>query len=441
MASLLVCGSCTGLSGLSCLSNMACSCFGSVTKKSSFLTRLTYTVIFFLTSLFAWIWYKFGEGWYKNIPKYMAIHVNCTESKCFGVMSVYRITAVLCCFFLLHIGFSILSLNNHSLNKKWWGIKILLLIGSIIGSFFLPNQIFSAWSYIAIVGASIFLILQLILLVDFAHSWSESWMTKLGTNGTGDENAIWYYGLIISMSLLYLSSLAMSIAEYELFTHGSGCEINTLFITINIVLIIIGTIASIHPEVQTHNPQSGLIQSGTVAVYSSYLIWSAIMSQPEDILNCNRLTRGNDNFSMIIGTLLIFISVCYSAFRVSMQSENLLPVENETQYIVIQNEGENGNGENERENEIEENKQYKTKKSETYNYFFFHSCFVLASCYIAMLITNWNIAVKQSIGDGEIYVIDKSLGSMWVKIICSWLTHIFYLWSLVAPIIFPNRFF
>ena len=32
-----------------------------------------------------------------------------------------------------------------------------------------------AWMYIGMVGGYLFILLQLILLIDFAYNWSESW--------------------------------------------------------------------------------------------------------------------------------------------------------------------------------------------------------------------------------------------------------------------------
>ena len=34
---------------------------------------------------------------------------------------------------------------------------------------------FPAWMYIGMVGGYLFILLQLILLIDFAYNWSESW--------------------------------------------------------------------------------------------------------------------------------------------------------------------------------------------------------------------------------------------------------------------------
>ena len=34
---------------------------------------------------------------------------------------------------------------------------------------------FEAWMYIGFIGACLFILIQLILLIDFAHKWNETW--------------------------------------------------------------------------------------------------------------------------------------------------------------------------------------------------------------------------------------------------------------------------
>ena len=71
----------------------------------------------------------------------------------------------------------------------------------------------------------------------------------------------------------------------------------------------------------------------------------------------------------------------------------------------------------------------------TYNYSWFHSVFALASMYIAMLMTGWGS------GGEEKDLLDVGWTSMWVKIICQWATAGLYLWTLVAPALYPDRIF
>ncbi len=60
-------------------------------------------------------------------------------------------------------------------------------------------------------------------------------------------------------------------------------------------------------------------------------------------------------------------------------------------------------------------------------------CF--ASIYVGMLITNWTSA---SIITGDLSSNDFGF---WVRVIISWATVILYIWTLLAPRIFPGRDF
>jgi len=36
----------------------------------------------------------------------------------------------------------------------------------------------SAWMVIGMIGAFLFILIQLVLLIDFAHAWNESWISR-----------------------------------------------------------------------------------------------------------------------------------------------------------------------------------------------------------------------------------------------------------------------
>lgn len=71
----------------------------------------------------------------------------------------------------------------------------------------------------------------------------------------------------------------------------------------------------------------------------------------------------------------------------------------------------------------------------SYSYFFFHVIFALASMYSAMLLSGWTSDSENS------DLIDVGWTSVWVRICTEWITAGLYIWSLVAPIIFPDREF
>ena len=65
---------------------------------------------------------------------------------------------------------------------RFWGIKYLVLIGTIVGAFFIPEDqqgtFGTTWMYFGLIGGFFFILIQLVLVVDFAHRWAESWVEK-----------------------------------------------------------------------------------------------------------------------------------------------------------------------------------------------------------------------------------------------------------------------
>jgi len=74
-----------------------------------------------------------------------------------------------------------------------------------------------------------------------------------------------------------------------------------------------------------------------------------------------------------------------------------------------------------------------------YNYSWFHIIFVLGCMYVGMLLTDWQFFKAAASGDDGIYI-GRSVTSMWMRIVSSWLCVLLYVWSLVAPVLFPDRF-
>jgi len=69
----------------------------------------------------------------------------------------------------------------------------------------------------------------------------------------------------------------------------------------------------------------------------------------------------------------------------------------------------------------------------------------LATLYLTMVITNWTLPTsveEQHVDTNQPELqIDRGMTSTWVKIISSWLTIVVYVWTLIAPICYPDREF
>lgn len=83
-----------------------------------------------------------------------------------------------------------------------------------------------------------------------------------------------------------------------------------------------------------------------------------------------------------------------------------------------------------------------------YNYSWFHVIFIMATAYTAMLLTNWNVVEETrhwndgSGGgdDAQPVRIGRSHVAFWMRIVSSWFCLALYAWSLVAPVLLPDRF-
>lgn len=91
----------------------------------------------------------------------------------------------------------------------------------------------------------------------------------------------------------------------------------------------------------------------------------------------------------------------------------------------------------------DDGEEYDSKDDEKfgcqYNYTFFHLVFALAAMYIAMVLTNWN-TFEEVDGRSNFILIGQSWPAVWVKVVSSWICYGLYAFSLLAPVIFPDRF-
>ena len=63
--------------------------------------------------------------------------------------------------------------------------------------------------------------------------------------------------------------------------------------------------------------------------------------------------------------------------------------------------------------------------------------------YVAMLLTDWNVVrsgapPSDPDSDNDIYI-GRSEVAMWMRVVSSWVCILLYVWSLVAPVIMPDR--
>lgn len=79
--------------------------------------------------------------------------------------------------------------------------------------------------------------------------------------------------------------------------QSDACGLNKFFISINLIMCLIVSVVSVLPKVQEALPNSGLLQSSVVTLYTVYLTWSAVGNNPDR--KCNHSFFGDGDATKV----------------------------------------------------------------------------------------------------------------------------------------------
>lgn len=204
-----------------------------------------------------------------SIIKDVAEHkIKCEDAM--GYLAVYRVCFVVTLFFLLlalvMIGVRSSRDPRAGLQNGFWGFKYLLIVGGCVGAFFIPHGSFGhTWMYFGMIGGFAFILVQLVLIVDFAHSWAESWQENYQESG----NQNWFYALLSCTLVFFSLTIGLVAFSFSYYTgiHAGDCKLHEFFISFNLILCIAISVISVLPVIQEHQPNSGLLQASFVSLY------------------------------------------------------------------------------------------------------------------------------------------------------------------------------
>ncbi|KAF2719319.1 TMS membrane protein/tumor differentially expressed protein [Polychaeton citri CBS 116435] len=470
----------------SCCGAATCSAVCSACGKcqNSMATRIAYALILLTNSIISWL--TLTDWAVKKLQGVLLdyVTIDCAGHECFGFAAVHRVNFALGLFHFL-LAIMLVGVNSSKdgrapIQNGFWGPKVVAWLGLIVVSFFIPNQFFEVWgNYVALVGAILFLLLGLILLVDLAHTWAEYCIEKIEDT----ESGLWR-GLLIGTTLfMYMASIAMTIVMYIFFAH-SGCSMNQAAITaigllltvskVNLLLFIGISVMSIHPAIQASNPRAGLAQAAMVSIYCTYLTLSAVAMEP-DTKHCNPLVRANGTrkATIVLGAIVTFVTCAYTTTRAATYGLAMSTGKSASyQPIALEEDGSHGlvstqpqsrremraealrravesgalpaSALDESDDEDDDDITGKAKNDDerngtAYNYALFHIIFMLATAWIATLLTQ-NIGADKSVEKGDFVPVGRTYWASWVKIVCAWVCYGIFGWTLAAPTILPDRF-
>ncbi|NXI30566.1 SERC2 protein, partial [Sterrhoptilus dennistouni] len=429
----------------SCLCGSApcllCGCCPSA--KNSTISRLLFTFFLFLGTLVSIIMIIPGvekelhklPGFCEGSGSVLGLQTKVDCSSFLGHKAVYRMgfamAAFFCLFALLMVCVRSSKDPRAALQNGFWFFKFLVLVGITVGAFYIPDGAFtSVWFYFGVVGSFLFILIQLVLLIDLAHSWSQSWLRNADQgNAKG-----WYAALCTITFLFYAASIAALVLLYVYYTKPEGCTEGKAFISINLILCLVVSVVSILPKIQEAQPHSGLLQASLITLYTIYVTWSALANVPGKAGTA--LGLGEGCWDRVSNPWRGCLSLCPRAHACSRSLRSSDHPQVNKLMLTEESGAGAGPGAGGDTEEGGVRRAYDNEQDGvSYSYTFFHLCLLLAALYIMMTLTNWYRP------DETLQVLSSPWTAVWVKICSSWAGLLLYLWTLVAPLVLPDRDF
>jgi hypothetical protein len=462
---------CLGLAAGCCSSialSLGCATCGAVGGVVSKATRFSYALMLLMAtflavtmltdSLKSWILDSFKNAW--SLPE-----VECEGLDCFsvenlqqqaqnavvnqtmtsaeqklevklervvGALAVDRVMLGVAVFHFI-MAIALLGVQNSRdararLQNEAWSIKVALYVGLIVCMFWVDTAHFDNVTGLFKVGACLFILLQLTMLIDGAYNSYDFLATRMDEYGPG------WTGLTVCCTLfMYGFSLfvfGVTVAKHT--REDEGCSEGIWAVMLGFLFMIATSVLSVSGFVRDATngagASNGIFQSGMVSAYASYQVLSALINHPEQRCHLMDINDGSTSVKLI-GLFFTFVAVLWSAVRNGSHTEGGDGLTTTAGGGGGTYEMEAGGGAKKAEDD--------EAGGVKYNYSWFHVTLGLASMYIAMLLTRW----------GEIEGIDKTLKvvdsetSVWIKIYSSWMCFGLYALVMILPPACPDRSF
>lgn len=416
-----------------------CAAFKGVTGTSA---RAGYCVLFTTVLIVAELLRDYATPLLHKIP-WIGHYAQTPSQEWFGQQAVYRISLGAFLFYgilsaaLVNVKTRADPRDKH-LHHGNWVAKTFAFVVLLGVPFLFPDDVVYGYTWAARFGSGLFLIVQALILLDFAYMWNDAWVAR--------DSDFWYGALLACTVGSYTLSIALIGLMYKWFKpDGAGpCSLNMWLVTLTLFIVLGLSAVALHPAA---GHRGSLFPASIVGLYCTFLCYSALASEPYSE-PCNGLAHSKaTSQSALVGAMAVtLLSVVYSAVRAGSTSGLLStsddgddggPTAREEDSeveapLVDRTDGEEGDQAMSRECTTT---QSQDSRPPAYSYSFFHLIFALASMYIAMLMTGWGTV------DLHASQLDVSWTSVWVKMATCWLVAALYGWSLVAPTVLPDRDF
>lgn len=358
------------------------------------------------------------------------------QDNCIYRQMIYRAS------FSLFVVFTVLAMfvycSDYS-NRSFWIIKFASALGLFIALWWGENSFFSGWAEATRVFSFLWLLVQGLLFIDFAHDVHDIMMKE-----TDDaENS---FPQIAYLTLSGGSLVAAVVGFIFLFKDYTGCDIGMFFTVTTLVVGVLTTIVSLLDVVN-----KGLLTPCLVFAYSVFMCWYALLSNPNQ--DCNP-TADSEHGGAIDTSIAVVASVSATVVLYCvMNGTRIVNVFDPRGEGVLQsyqpdskqqaalNATLTGTAANTAPGEDSTLSGATPTQSAVLpedasgspiERVFFCVIMILVSCYSTMILTNWGKTNGEPVSGGNT---NEMYESQWLKIISQWLFLLFYMKVLHAAYI------
>eukprot|EP00796_Vickermania_ingenoplastis_P004814 gene4814-3456_t len=366
-----------------------------------FIVRVQYAIYLFL-GLLASLLLRGSLG--KLFSKFPILQKGCSAAvgdACAGEMVAYRISFALAVFFFIHwlsvsdLTCCIASSSRAKMQTSFFTVKSVVLGFILAGTFFIPNTFFYLYAYVCMFASALFLLLNIIFMVDFSYFWNDDWGRRAEHNGK------WMWYLLIVAAGSFLIGAGVCVASYIIFVPHGDCNFNAFAVTSILVGALLYTVLSIWL------PHGSIVPSSIVFIYTSTVMFTTLRTQQQP--RCNRLSGSIGDVSikqMLLGSLVPSFTLLYAVVSAGGNATSLrFSAEDE-----------------------DEDEEDPDESGHLSRYLYFHFIMILGSMYLAMLATGWHVN-----GGGDDVLTGSTKVAAVVRYVTVWLAIALYLWTLVAP--------
>ena len=364
---------------------------------------------------------------------------------------MYRISFALFLFFLLHAVLLLFSAFSRLDRARWWW-HYLLYIGLLVACFAIPSPFYDeAWVNIARFVSAFFLFFQIVILIDFAYEWNESW--------TSDEKG--WFAPLLAVSFAVLAGCIVLWVFYFRWFGGGGCPRNNFLVAWTVIQCVLATALAVSPIAEGNG---GVLPAAVLSLYMTWLAYSGLESDPS---SCNSISS-QDTLHLILGLVIGALSLVYAAWNVATNNtlfggEEEIPANEGARTDDIEmahSAAANGvNGSNSSSTlaaakaaTLSSPSSPSTSSAASVDddsarhlarrNLRLHVLMCLASAYMAMLLTNWGSSQQASDTDSDgQQAYDQGTESLFIMFATQWLTFFTFVWALVAPKVLTGREF